>query len=167
MNLTVTSNKDGAWLCWGRTKVRAAIGSNGIGHKACEGDGITPRGVFEVRRIFYRADRVAKPRTSLPLCAIQKDDGWCDAPNDPNYNCLVKLPYPASTEHMWRQDHLYDIIAVLGFNDDPVIPGKGSAIFMHVARADYAPTQGCVALAYADVLAAIAQLERGDQIVID
>ena len=166
MNLIVTTDANGAWLDWGAGKRRAAIGSGGIAVKGGEGDGITPKGAWPVREIFYRADRVVRPRTSLPLRAIEKDDGWCDAPGDPNYNRLVKLPYPASHEEMWRADHLYDLVAVLGFNDDPVVPGKGSAIFLHLAQGGYAPTHGCVALTYDDALAAIEQLKPGDQVVI-
>jgi L,D-peptidoglycan transpeptidase YkuD (ErfK/YbiS/YcfS/YnhG family) len=167
MNLTVTPAPDGARLNWGAGEKRAAIGPAGIAIKGGEGDGITPRGRFAVREIFYRADRIAAPHTELPLRKIERDDGWCDAPHDPNYNRLVKLPYPASAETMWREDHLYDLVAVLGYNDDPVVPGKGSAIFLHLAKPDYSPTQGCVALAYDDLLKAIEQLRPGDQLVID
>lgn len=166
MNLIVTTDADGAWLDWGAGRRRAAIGPGGIAMKGGEGDGITPRGVWPVREIFYRADRIAPPRTSLPLHAIAPDDGWCDAPDDANYNRLVKLPYAASHEVMWRDDHLYDLVAVLGFNDDPVVAGKGSAIFLHLAREGYAPTHGCVALTYDDALAAITQLQPGDQVVV-
>ena len=167
MNLIVTSGPDGAWLDWGAGLKRAAIGPGGIAIKGGEGDGITPRGRFAVREIFYRADRIAKPVTALTLRAIQENDGWCDAPDDSSYNRLVELPYSASAETMWREDHLYDLVAVLGYNDDPVVAGKGSAIFLHLARSDYSATQGCVALAYDDVLAAISQLRPGDQVVID
>ena len=166
MNLIVTSAKDGAWLDWGAGKRRAAIGPGGIAIKGGEGDGITPRGSFPVREIFYRADRISKPATALPLRALEKDDGWCDAPGDPNYNRRVLLPYPASAEQMWRADHLYDLVAVLGYNDDPVVPGKGSAIFLHLARPDFSATHGCVALTRDDWLAAIAQLKPGDQVMI-
>jgi L,D-peptidoglycan transpeptidase YkuD (ErfK/YbiS/YcfS/YnhG family) len=166
MDLRVTAGKDGAVVDWGQGPRRAAIGLPGIAVKSGEGDGITPIGAFPVREIFYRADRIPKPDTRLPLRAIEKDDGWCDAPNDPNYNRPVKLPYPASTEQMWREDHLYDLVAVLGYNDDPVVPGGGSAIFLHLARPDYSHTQGCVAVAYDDALAAIKQLQPSDQVVI-
>lgn len=166
MDLIVACDQDGTWLDWGNGRKRAAVGSAGIAVKGGEGDGVTPRGIFPVREIFYRADRMAAPRTQLPLRLIQGDDGWCDAPDDPNYNRLVKLPYPASAEHMWREDHLYDLVAVLGYNDNPVVPGRGSAIFVHMARGDYAATHGCVALAYEDLLAAIEQLRTGDQAVI-
>jgi L,D-peptidoglycan transpeptidase YkuD (ErfK/YbiS/YcfS/YnhG family) len=166
MNLIVTTGKDGAWADWGAGKRRAAIGPGGIAVKSGEGDGITPRGSFPVREVFYRADRVAKPRTALSLRAIAKDDGWCDAPDDPNYNRLVTLPYPTSAERMWRDDPLYDLVVVLGYNDDPVVPGKGSAIFLHLAKPDYSHTQGCVALAYDDARDALEQLQNGDQVVI-
>ena len=166
MNLIVTTDAAGAWLDWGAGKRRAAIGPGGIAVKGGEGDGVTPKGVWPVREILYRADRLPAPRTVLPLRAIQKNDGWCDAPDDPNYNRLVTLPYAASHEELWRDDHLYDLVAVLGVNDDPVVTGKGSAIFLHLARDGYAATHGCVALTYDDALAAIEQLRPGDQVVI-
>jgi L,D-peptidoglycan transpeptidase YkuD (ErfK/YbiS/YcfS/YnhG family) len=166
MDLHVSMRGPRAVLDWGAGVRHAAIGPGGIGVKGGEGDGITPLGRFAVREIFYRADRIAKPGVKLPLRAIQPDDGWCDAPDDANYNRLVKLPYRASAENMWRDDALYDLVSVLGFNDDPVVPGKGSAIFLHVARPDYSHTHGCVALAFADVLAALEQLQPGDAVVI-
>jgi L,D-peptidoglycan transpeptidase YkuD (ErfK/YbiS/YcfS/YnhG family) len=166
MNLIVTSGADGAWLDWGAGLRRCAIGPGGIAMKGGEGDGITPRGLWPVCEIFYRADRIEKPKTNLPLRAIHKDDGWCDAPGDPRYNRLVTLPYPASAENMWREDHLYDLVAVLGYNDDPVVAGRGSAIFLHLARPDFSATHGCVALSHADALAAIEQLQPGDMVQI-
>src|ERR1700761_2228322 len=145
MNLIVTSDKDGAWLDWGAGKRRAAIGPGGIALKGGEGDGITPRGTFPIREVFYRADRVKNLQIALPL--------W-------------NLPYPANAENMWREDHLYDVVAVIGFNDDPVYPGKGSAIFLHYAKPDYTPTAGCVALARDDLLAALEQFQPGDVVRI-
>lgn len=133
---------------------RCALGRFGIRHDKREGDGATPAGIWPMRRILHRADRLSLPAraTPVPLAAISPDDGWCDAPDDPNYNRFVTHPYPASAERLWRDDGLYDIVAVLGHNDDPVVPGGGSAIFLHVASADYAPTAGCVALALADLV---------------
>jgi L,D-peptidoglycan transpeptidase YkuD (ErfK/YbiS/YcfS/YnhG family) len=166
MDLTVFRAGTDVMLDWGEGPRRCAVGPGGIGDKTREGDGITPRGTFALREIFYRADRLAPPRTVLPLRAIKPEDGWCDAPDDPNYNRLVALPYPASAERMWRDDHLYDLVAVVGYNDDPVVPDKGSAIFLHLAKADYAPTAGCVALTEADLRAALEQLRPGDRIRI-
>lgn len=91
------------------------------------------------------------PETALKLTALAENDGWCDAPDDPNYNRPVKLPYAASQE-MWRDDGLYDVVVVIGYNDDPVVAGKGSAIFLHICRADYGPTAGCVAIPLAEML---------------
>jgi L,D-peptidoglycan transpeptidase YkuD (ErfK/YbiS/YcfS/YnhG family) len=150
----------------GSKQFRAAVGRAGIGSKQSEGDGITPTGVFALRKVLYRADRIVCPQTSLPLAAIAHDDGWCDAPDDPAYNQLVRCPYQASAEALWRNDNLYDLIVVIGFNDAPVVPGAGSAIFLHVARDDYGPTQGCIALAVSDLAEIVAKLAPGDTIVI-
>ena len=131
------------------------LGRNGISALKREGDGATPTGKFPLRRVFYREDRVATPLTALPTTPIAQDDGWCDAPEDVNYNRPVKLPYPASSENMWRDDALYDVIGIIGHNDHPVVPGAGSAIFLHVAAPDDKPTEGCVALSLADLIAVL------------
>lgn len=167
MEIVVKKDAHGATLDWGAGTKRCAIGRGGIGVKGGEGDGMTPIGTFPVRRVLYRPDRISPPQTSLPISAIAEDDGWCDAPDDANYNRPVKLPYAASHERMWREDHLYDVVVILGYNDDPVIAGKGSAIFLHVARPDYGPTEGCVALALPDLLQVLEKLSPGDTIRID
>jgi L,D-peptidoglycan transpeptidase YkuD (ErfK/YbiS/YcfS/YnhG family) len=166
MDLIVTHSPEGSTLDWGAGPRRCAIGPAGITRKESEGDGITPLGVFDLREVFYRADRISNLVTQLPLWKIEPDDGWCDSPQDPSYNRLVKLPYPASAESLWRDDPVYDIIAVIGFNDDPVYAGKGSAIFLHLAKPDYAPTAGCVALNESDLRAALEQVQPGDKIRI-
>ncbi len=166
MDLIVSASPQGAVLDWGAGPRRCAIGPAGIAAKLREGDGVTPRGVFELREVFYRADRIAAPATVLPLWKIEPDDGWCDAPQDQGYNRLVKLPYTASAENLWREDHVYDLIVVVGFNDDPVYAGKGSAIFLHLAKPDFSPTAGCVAMAESDLRAALEQLQAGDKIKI-
>ncbi len=151
---------------WGAGSRRCAVGRSGIGAKASEGDGLTPAGRYPLRRVFYRPDRVSPPRTMLPLVELSPRDCWCDDPADPSYNRLVHGPYRARTETLWRDDSLYDIVAVIGFNDDPVVAGKGSAIFLHVARPDFAPTEGCVALAHADLLEALTAAAPGDCVEI-
>ncbi|MEE8444293.1 MAG: L,D-transpeptidase family protein, partial [Alphaproteobacteria bacterium] len=152
MELLVTA--DGRLRCGGRS-YRCALGHGGIGAEKCEGDGVTPVGVFALRRVLYRADRMALPETGLEVAPIGESDGWCDDPADPNYNRPVALPYAASHERLWREDAVYELIVVLGHNDDPPRPGLGSAIFLHVARPEYEPTQGCVALAPGDLLAVL------------
>jgi L,D-peptidoglycan transpeptidase YkuD (ErfK/YbiS/YcfS/YnhG family) len=166
MDLIVTQEGGSSWVDWGQGRRRCAIGSGGIGDKTHEGDGLTPRGSWPLRQLYYRADHILPPPCHLVPIPIRPNDGWCDAPDDPRYNRPVTLPYAASHEEMWRADHLYDLVLVIGYNDDPVVPGKGSAIFLHLARPDFAPTQGCVALAEGDALAALAQLREGDRIMI-
>lgn len=139
-------------LTWRGRDYRCAIGRSGIGNDKREGDGASPAGRFALRRVYFRPDRLAPPVTRLPVVALTPADGWCDDPGDPCYNRPVRLPYVARAETLWREDHVYDAIAVLGHNDDPPASGKGSAIFLHVARYAYAPTEGCVALALGDLL---------------
>ena len=144
----------------GERRFRCAIGSGGIKRDKREGDGATPAGVWPLREVFYRADRIPRPSTKLPVRALARDDGWCDAPGDPKYNANVKLPYAASAERLWRRDRIYDLIVVVGYNDAPVVSGKGSAIFLHVARPNYSPTVGCVAFARRDLRAILSVIDE-------
>jgi L,D-peptidoglycan transpeptidase YkuD (ErfK/YbiS/YcfS/YnhG family) len=133
-----------------------------------EGDGATPAARMPLRRVLYRADRGAAPATALPLDPIGRDDGWCDDPDDTAYNRPVRLPCTAHYERLWRDDAVYDLVAVLGWNDAPVVTGCGSAIFLHLARdgADggFAPTAGCVALARDDLLTVLREARPGDAV---
>lgn len=167
MSKVYTAHADGRFDMGGR-RVRCALGKGGVidADDKREGDGCTPLGLWPMRRVLYRPDKGPKPVTRLPVAAIARDDGWCDAPADPNYNKPVKLPYPASAEKMWRSDELYDLVLVLGYNDAPVRKGRGSAIFLHCARPTYSPTAGCVALARKDVLALLAKVGPGDAIAV-
>jgi L,D-peptidoglycan transpeptidase YkuD (ErfK/YbiS/YcfS/YnhG family) len=123
-----------------------ALGRRGIGARKREGDGMTPRGTWPMRQVLYRADRVPRPRTTLPVLRLAQGRGWCDAPGDRNYNRCVPLPYAGRSEPLWREDGLYDLVVVLGYNDTPRVRGRGSAIFLHVAARGMAPTAGCIAL---------------------
>lgn len=140
---------------WRDVRARCALGRGGLGDDKREGDGATPIGRFPLRRVLFRPDRLAAPPTALPVAPLRADDGWCDDPGDGRYNTPVRLPCPARHEVLWRDDGLYDLIVVVGYNDDPPVAGRGSAIFIHVATADYAPTGGCVALALADLLSLV------------
>lgn len=167
MDITVRQKESGFAADWGAGPRRCAVGRGGVAVKQREGDGITPIGQWPLRRVLYRADRLeTPPQTILPVEKIEADDAWCDIPGDPNYNRLVRLPYATLDERLWRDDHAYDVITVLGFNDAPVVQGKGSAIFLHVASADFKPTAGCVALSRDDLLEALAQLTRGDRLIV-
>jgi len=144
----------------------AALGRTGIRALKREGDGGTPLGRFAVRQVLYRADRIARPRTPLPVRAIRDHDGWCDDPTSRNYNRLITLPSRRSAEGLKRDDHLYDLVLVLGYNDRPRVRGKGSAIFVHLARPGYAPTAGCIALSQHDLLMVLSRLRRNAKIVV-
>jgi L,D-peptidoglycan transpeptidase YkuD (ErfK/YbiS/YcfS/YnhG family) len=143
-------------LLWDSRSYRCALGRAGVRVDKREGDGATPAGRFLLRRVLYRPDRLPAPTTRLPVAPLAPADGWCDDPADAQYNRPVRLPYVGHHEELWRADALYDVIVVVGHNDAPVLPGMGSAIFMHLASADYLPTQGCVALARQDLLDIVA-----------
>lgn len=150
----------------GAFEFRCALGRGGVTRNKREGDGATPAGAWPLRQVFYRADRILRPKTVLPLRKLTRSDGWCDAPGDVLYNRPVRLPYPASAEQLWRADRLYDLIVVVGYNDAPVVSGAGSAIFLHVARADYAPTAGCVAFARADLRKILKLTDQRSRLVV-
>ena len=143
-------------LIAGDNSYRVALGRSGVTADKHEGDGASPAGSWPLRRVFFRADRIDEPRTGLPAQQTQPLDGWSDDPADPDYNRLISHPENGkrsfSAEHMWRDDALYDVVIVVGHNDDPPVPGNGSAIFMHLAREGYKPTEGCVALVRGDML---------------
>ncbi|HEX9448801.1 MAG TPA: L,D-transpeptidase family protein [Dongiaceae bacterium] len=151
----------------GQQTYRCALGRSGMILNKKEGDGATPLGRFALRRLFYRADRHDRPRTRLPIQVLEHHDGWCDDPADPAYNCLVRLPYAARHETMWRQDALYDLVLVIGHNDAPVRAGDGSAVFLHIARHDFGPTEGCVAFLAEDLAEIVTALGPDDHIQID
>jgi L,D-peptidoglycan transpeptidase YkuD (ErfK/YbiS/YcfS/YnhG family) len=162
-----TATADG-FLDLGGRKVRCALGESGVKPAADkrEGDLASPAGIWPIRRVLYRPDKGSAPTTALPTAALSPDDGWCDAPDDPAYNRPVKRPYPASAEAMWRDDHLYDLVVVLGHNDDPPIAPMGSCIFLHLARPGYLPTEGCVAVSREDMEELLAAARPGDAVEI-
>ncbi len=152
------------------------IGRGGIaamGEKR-EGDIKTPSGQFTLRCCYYRPDRMAPPKTALPVIALTPEDGWCDDPGHPMYNQPVKLPFAGRHEKLWREDHVYDVIIPLGYNDGfdangnptPIIPGAGSAIFMHIMRDDGVGTEGCVAFGLEDLLEVLAVVDQKTLIVL-
>ncbi|MGE5539988.1 MAG: L,D-transpeptidase family protein [Gemmatimonas sp.] len=153
---------------WGTREAPCALGRSGVVPETAkrEGDGATPVGRFPLRRLLWRADREVSPRTRLPRHVIGRDDGWCDDSTRPEYNRAVKLPFEGSSERMWRDDHLYDLVVILGHNDDPPRAGAGSAIFLHIARAGFAPTEGCVAMRASDLRALLTEVGPDDAIEV-
>ena len=153
---------------FGSKKVDCALGRHGTiaALDKREGDLKSPIGIWPIRYAYYRPDRLPRPETGLKLMALTPEDGWCDDPQHALYNQAVRLPFEASHEKLWRDDHVYDLIIVLGHNDNPIVPGLGSAIFAHVAREDFRGTEGCVALRREHVLELLALGQPGDAIEI-
>lgn len=145
------------------TRHRVSIGKGGALPAAAkrESDGATPLGCWTIDGLLLRPDRVAPPQTALPWRWLRPSDGWCDAVGDPAYNRPVSHPYPASAERLWRDDHAYDVILVLGHNQRPVVQGAGSAIFWHVAQPDWRPTEGCIAMERGALISLLPQLAPG------
>ena len=143
----LTRDKTKGILRFGQITVPCALGRSGILARKKEGDGGTPSGRFELLHVYYRPDKGLPPATNLPLEPLTPMSGWCDDPRHRLYNRPVRLPFASSHEKMWREDRLYDIVVVLDCNMYPAVKGRGSAIFFHIARADYRPTEGCVAVA--------------------
>ena len=134
------------WLVAGPLALPVALGRTGIKANKREGDGATPRGRFRLKRLWWRADRHPRPATLLPARRIGAEDGWCEDPADRRYNRPVKLPAQSTADRLERADRLYDFIIEIDHNTRPRIAGRGSAVFVHVARPGMAPTAGCVAL---------------------
>ncbi|MEM6902038.1 MAG: L,D-transpeptidase family protein [Pseudomonadota bacterium] len=150
-----------------------AVGRGGVkpAHEKREGDGATPLGTWPLRQLYYRADRIEAPVSKLPMTAIEPSMGWCDAADHPRYNQLVALPFSASHEEMHRDDHLYDLVVVLGHNDNPPVADMGSAIFWHLRRgeadpASWQPTAGCVATTLTVLRTLLASCDTSSQMVI-
>ena len=146
--------------------VRCALGRGGIAVKQGEGDGITPVGSFFLLSVMVRDDRLALPKTALGVSTINKNDGWCDDPTSPDYNSPITLPHSASHEKLYRDDAIYDVIIDVDYNRTERIAGKGSAIFIHVARPACPPTEGCVALALNDLLELLKSCDGDTRLII-
>ena len=134
------------FISYNNYKAKCAVGKRGISIKKKEGDFITPKGTFKIREIFYRKDRVHNLITRIKKTVIRKNMGWCDDPKSSKYNKLIYFPFKYRAEKLYRSENIYDIILVLNFNMNPVKKNKGSAIFIHVAKKNFQPTQGCIAL---------------------
>jgi L,D-peptidoglycan transpeptidase YkuD (ErfK/YbiS/YcfS/YnhG family) len=153
-------------LVLGGMRVPCSLGRSGRRVAKREGDGASPRGVWQLRRLFYRADRMLPPRGPLRAVALRPQDGWCETVGDRNYNRLVRMPYAAAHETMQRADGLYDIVIELSHNERPRVQGHGSAVFFHLRRADGGPTAGCIAVSLKDMRRILERLGRRSRIVI-
>ncbi|MBX9622068.1 MAG: L,D-transpeptidase family protein [Alphaproteobacteria bacterium] len=164
MNLVL---KKRSHLWWGQNLLPCTWGRGGIRGNKKEGDGATPIGTFPFRKVFYRADRLAAPKTCLPLKPLTPQDGWCDDVEDPAYNKHIQKPFEGRHEDLWRADHLYDIILIVGHNDNPIVKDEGSAIFVHLRHPESTPTDGCVALDLTDLLKILAEATPESCLIVE
>lgn len=162
LNILVTGNT----LTFRGKAYTCAFGKGGFTAEKREGDGATPLGIFPLRECLYRPDRQPVPQTALPVKPIAPENGWCDDPKSTQYNRPVRLPFAFSHEKLWRDDAVYDLIIPMGYNDENPIPGRGSAIFMHIAKPGYPGTEGCIALALPDLLEILPHLSPQSSIEI-
>jgi L,D-peptidoglycan transpeptidase YkuD (ErfK/YbiS/YcfS/YnhG family) len=154
------------WLTVGGQTVPVALGRGGIRANKREGDGGTPKGVFRPRQVWWRADRHPRPRTFLPVRSIRQADAWCENPGSRHYNRPVRLDRDRGGDRLTRDDHLYDFIVEIDHNRSPRIAGRGSAVFLHLARVNFEPTAGCVSMTKAAMLRLLERLGPATRIVI-
>ena len=159
-------NKSG-YLKYKDFKFKCALGKSGIGKKREEGDNITPKGVFNVIKIYYRKDRLKKLPSKFTLTEIKKNMGWCDDPKSRKYNQPIKLPTKYSHEILYRRDNIYDLIFVLNYNMKPTIKNKGSAIFIHVSKKNYKKTAGCIALRKINLIYLVKEINKNTKVIIN
>jgi len=146
--------------------IPVALGRGGLKANKREGDGGTPIGSFKPLRLWWRKDRHACPKTALPVRAIRADDGWCEDPSHRRYNRPVRLAAESNADRLMRTDHLYDFIVEIDHNTRPRVSGRGSAVFLHLARPGFAPTAGCIAMTRSSMLRLLARLSRRTRIVV-
>jgi L,D-peptidoglycan transpeptidase YkuD (ErfK/YbiS/YcfS/YnhG family) len=158
--------KKSGYLKYKNLKFRCALGKAGIKKKEKEGDDITPKGIFNITRIYYRADKINNITTKVKKVKIKKNMGWCDDPNSNFYNKQIKLPSKYSHEKLYRKDSLYDLVLVLNYNTNPIIKNKGSAIFLHIAQDSYKRTKGCIALKKKHLVLLISKIKKNIKIKI-
>jgi L,D-peptidoglycan transpeptidase YkuD (ErfK/YbiS/YcfS/YnhG family) len=158
--------KKSGYLKYKNFKFRCALGKGGIKQKEREGDFITPKGKFKLIKIYYRSDRIKKISSVLKKIKIKKNMGWCDDVSSNYYNKQIKINKKFSHEKLYRKDNVYDIVVVLNYNLNPIKRGKGSAIFLHVAKKNYKKTQGCIALKKNELLNLVSKIKKNTQIKI-
>ena len=158
--------KNSGYLKYKNLKFHCALGKAGIKKKKIEGDNITPKGIFKINKIYYRADKIKNIKTSLKKIKIKSNMGWCDDPSSNFYNKEIKLPTIFSHEKLYRKDNLYDLIVVLDYNMNPIIKNKGSAIFIHIANNSYKKTKGCIALRKKHLIKIISQIKKNTKVKI-
>lgn len=155
------------FLYFGHYKVKCSIGKRGISKNKREGDHCTPAGKFIFESLFFRRDRIKNLKTDIPKKTIKKSMGWCDDPNSKKYNKLIKFPFSGKAEKLFLRKRSYDLLLVMSYNRRPIVPYKGSAIFLHLADKKFSPTKGCVAIKKKDFLKILPMIHKKTKIIIN
>ena len=146
---------------------RCVIGKKGLSLNKKEGDKKTPRGLFEIDKLYFRKDRIKKINVKIKSIPIRKNMGWCDDPNSNYYNKLIKFPFKYSAEKLYLKKNIYDFILVLDFNMKPIRKGAGSAIFFHLANKNFKDTKGCIATRKKDFLKILSKVSKKTRLIIN
>ena len=162
MHILIKNN----YLTFKHYRIKCAIGKRGIGNKKKEGDFITPKGLFKIKYILFRKDRVKNLKTCLKKITITKKLGWCDDIRSKKYNQLIKFPSKYNAEKLYRVDKVYDIVVILNYNMNPTVKDKGSAIFIHISKKNYKSTEGCVAVKKFELIKIIKNLKKNSKVNI-
>ena len=163
MHIIINKN----YLIYNKYKVKCALGKRGIGNKRKEGDYVTPKGIFKIKYMLYRKDRIKRIKSKIKKIIIKKNMGWCDDPLSKSYNKLIKTPSKYNYEKIYKKENVYDIILVLNYNMNPVSKNKGSAIFIHIAKKNYKKTEGCIAIKKIHLLKIVKELKNNTRVKID
>ncbi len=153
-------------LTFHHTTIPCALGRSGITTQKREGDGATPAGTHDLMFGYFRKERLTRPRCGLSLFEISESDGWCDDPASSCYNGPVKLPFSKSHEVMKRDDQLYDVCLVLDYNISSIVKHRGSAIFFHLEKEGYQPTEGCIAIKREHMLRILPLMSQDTRMII-
>ena len=154
-------------LYFGKYKVKCAIGKRGITSKKVEGDKKTPKGIYTLKSIFYRKDKIVKIKSKLKKTPIRKNMGWCDDSSSKYSNKLIKFPFNYTAEKLWLNENIYDVIIIINYNLRPTIKNRGSAIFIHIASKNYESTKGCIALKKKDIILLAKEIDNKTKIIIN
>jgi L,D-peptidoglycan transpeptidase YkuD (ErfK/YbiS/YcfS/YnhG family) len=170
LGLLTVRTRPGQWtkglLTAGSLAIPVSLGRGGIRASKREGDGGTPRGLFRLRQLWWRADRAPRPRTLLPVRPIRNDDAWSEDPADRRYNRAFRRAPGEAGDRLWRDDNLYDFIIEIDHNTRPRVAGRGSAVFIHLARDGFSPTAGCVGLTRNSLMRLLERVGPGTRILI-
>ena len=162
MNIIINKH----FLLYKGYKLKCSFGKLGLSRNKKEGDFTTPKGLFKLGLLYYRKDRVKLTKCLIKKKIIKKNMGWCDDSKSKKYNQEISFPFKYNAEKFYRKDNIYDILINIKYNHFPIVKNKGSAIFLHLSKKNYKPTNGCVGIKKKDFLKILPLINRKTKILI-